>query len=242
MDNQTKIILALLAILAIFAVIFGLKVAGVIKPKEIQTNANVQNSFNNIEQTSEENSVANLERKIKSREINKKTSLSEFFINIALKLGKIVSSIWVVIIIQLLVIVIGIGEAKLYRKIDMPEWTATYKYIVTFLNVIVSFLNVKLKIISIIISIVNLFVLGHYFMATGMSKCWIAAPFTIVLAFFGTWGLIIGLIGVIAYIVAYIVSNIKLGKMLEKGTAFIVGLVVLPIIFRPILGYQSEGI
>lgn len=235
MDNQTKIILALLAILAIFAVIFGLKVTGVIKPKEIQTNANVQNSFNNIEQKSEENSVANLERKIKSREINKKTSLSEFFIKIA-------SSIWVVIIIQLLVIVIGIGEAKLYRKIDMPEWTATYKYIVTFLNVIVSLLNVKLKIISIIISIVDLFVLGYYFMATGMSKCWIAAPFTIVLAFFGTWGLIIGLIGVIAYIVAYIVSNIKLGKMLEKGTAFIVGLAVLPIIFRPILGYQSEGI
>ena len=37
-----------------------------------------------------------------------------------------------------------------------------------------------------------------------------------------------------------IVPSIKLAEIFNKGKGFIVGLVILPLIFQPILGYQKD--
>ncbi len=51
--------------------------------------------------------------------------------------------------------------------------------------------------------------------------------------------IIIALILNAVYLLAYAVANFKVGKEFDKGILFIIGLVVLPFIFKPILGYQK---
>ncbi len=49
----------------------------------------------------------------------------------------------------------------------------------------------------------------------------------------------IALILIAAYLLACAVANFKVGKEFDKGILFITGLIVLPFIFKPILGYQK---
>lgn len=53
---------------------------------------------------------------------------------------------------------------------------------------------------------------------------------------------VLSLVALIAWLVAYIKSSIKLGQLFNKSNSFIVGLVILPFIFQPILGYNKQEI
>lgn len=57
---------------------------------------------------------------------------------------------------------------------------------------------------------------------------------------FGSLIVLLGLGLIIAYLVAYAIANIRVGKGFGKRVPFLVGLIILPWIFMLILGYQEE--
>jgi hypothetical protein len=49
--------------------------------------------------------------------------------------------------------------------------------------------------------------------------------------------LIIGILLILSYVYAHVVSSIRLARKEDRGIGFTIGLILLPTIFKPILGY-----
>lgn len=140
---------------------------------------------------------------------------------------------------------LNIGICMLYKKLDIPDIIVKFNFIWPILNAISNFLpGVLQTILSIVSFILVIAGLWYYFKAVGMSGWWailpIGASLSLIFGIFGTVFLIITLVGFISFIIAYIISNIHLAKMFEKGTGFTIGLALLPFIFQPILGFQRD--
>lgn len=162
-------------------------------------------------------------------------------------------------------LVISVGTSKLYKKLNLSSsiviFTAIYPIIAMVSGLLPKALGNTVMFIS---AIIGLITLSQYFKAVGMSTLWPALPlFGGIFISFGAAGMItshmtraitgtagsgfhsllslLGTAGIIAFIVAYIISNIKLAKVFEKGRGFTVGLAILPFIFQPILGYEKEN-
>ena len=230
MDKQTKIIFCLLGLVLILAIVFGLKVTGIIKSTEnpkVETNVvETQDIKGNIN----ENKLANL------------ATIQGFIYGFAY--GHL---IFISIVISVISIITNIGIAKLYKKMDMPLWTSTLYYIYPFITILFNdIIKVNTNILNWILNILILWSFAYYFEQLGMSKYWpllpiVASVFGVLMAFLAMpmLGLTLSVGSYIAYIIAYIISNIKLGNTFGKSKAFIVGLAILPFIFRPILDYQK---
>ena len=236
MDEQTKTIFVLLAIIAICLVVFVLKITGVIKPEERKI----------IEETEQLEELY-----IYDYNDNYSSSFINFVVG---------TSIASSIISLAITIIICIGIGKLYRKLGMPDWCVYMQYIAPLLN-LTNLIPVIGGVLSLIIAILQIVTLAYFFGSVGMSKLWAVCPtIALIIIIFGMFQSFAGLMitndestggGVfmifvayallLAFLVAYIIANVKVGKMLNKGTGFIIGLAILPVIFQPILGYMKDS-
>jgi len=225
MDNQTKIIFVLLAVILVLVGVFVLKVTGIIKPAEKE--------IVNIIETSEE--VENDEIDILKKDI----SFTMTLYDIIAKYATII-----IISICILNIVLAIGMAKLFRKINMPDWAVTFQYVYPFINILLSFAGgVIVTIIEGIIALISLSCLCCFFGCLNMSKWWPASIILgmVFIAIGAITGfsilLILGIVLVLLYLYAHVISSIKLAKEFDKGIVFLVLLIIFPGIFQPVLGF-----
>lgn len=242
MDNQTKVIFGLIALVAILAGIFILKATGVIKP---------------LEKNIEKNETTKIEKNF-----NKKSNKYETKMNLKYSLNKFFFKhpTLVAIVFYIVVIVVSIGIGKLYKKLSMPEWTSIYQYLYPFIMLASTFLPGLLQtIVNVILNITEIYILSYYFESIGMSRYWpmgtiivfLMVQFGNVVSWFSNsfngsnivgekFWTIIGIIVIVAFIVAYIIANIRVADKLKKNNAFKVGMAILPFIFQPILGFMTE--
>lgn len=248
MDRQTKIIFVLLALILIATVFLILKITGVIKPVEIEP------IKNNINETSEDNSI-NTTNTTRNRTSYRTTYEDDFTTKLLVFMVLHATAIRIGIFI--LSVIINIGIAKLYRKLMMPEWCVFMQYITPLLSFTTS-IPIIGGILSLIIAILQIIILAYFFGSVGMSKLWAICPTVSIIVISigvvksaslfsrsstgaGSIYTIIGMLSLLAFAVAYIIANIRVGKRLDRGTAFIVGLAILPFVFQPILGYIGNN-
>ena len=229
MDNQTKVILGLLVLIAILIGIFTLKVTGVIKPSEKEPV-----KTEDIHEIQEAKETENF---IFSNEKNFIIKVLGFFTMYAIA---------ITIIMFIVNMVLAIGEAKLYRKISMPDWAISFQYVYPVINLILGFGNgIVVNIIKIVIALVSLSCLCEFFGCLGMSKWWpLSMAVGLILTIIGIFKLginiwiIIGIFLILAYLYAHVVTSIRLAKKFDKGILFTIMLILLPGIFQPVLGFE----
>lgn len=228
--GRINAIIVLLIIILILGIILTLKITGIIKPhrKQIETN-NVTNISSDAQL--ENNKI---EKKYKTI-IEEKERTSK------------------IITIATLLITIGlnIGICKLYSKLSLPSYIVTFNFVWPLLTIFNNMLPTEIQFIaSLIATILGIMTFWYYFKAVGMSGWWAILPFvSIIIASFGMSIMLlggsnfIGILGLgcfIAFIIAYILSNIRLANIFKKSIVFTIGLALLPFIFQPILGYQKN--
>lgn len=235
-EKGITVIAILLIIIAILGIIMAVKL---IQPKENINDNNELKSYNEL--VSEQKRKEQKEKREqweKEYKVMKTTSKTANVITSIISLG--------------ISIALGIGTAKLYEKLHLSKAIVTFTWMYPIIAVISEFLpGILESIIMFIAGIIGVISLGNYFKALGMSFAWAILPFvSLICIAFGITSMImsnisilalLGLAGIIAFIIAYIISNIKLAKVFERGIGFTVGLVLLPFIFQPILGYQKEN-
>lgn len=235
MDIQTKIIFVLLALVLILSIVFGLKISGVLRPEQKKLES-VTEGKNTIQINNDNEIKPNYEERI-----SYKYKLLEFFTIHLTTIG---------IISFVLNMVLAIGAARLYRRINMPDWTVTFQYIYPVINLIIGLgKGFIVGLIGFVIGVMSLASLCCFFDSLGMSKWWpltiiagiISSGIGIAQSFFTTsiW-LILGIVLLIMYGCAHVISSIKLSKRFHKGILYTILLILLPGIFQPILGYQKD--
>ena len=236
-EKGVTVIIILLVIIAILGVIMGIKL--LTPQEETIIDENNLESYNTL--------VA--EQKKEEQEKERKEILSE--IKIANVMYTFFENTYFKIISLAISIAFSIGTAKLYKKLHMSQNIVIFTGVYPIIEALSGFLpGILGTIVMFIASIIAVVAIGNYFKALEMKIIWAVMPLiSITMIAFGgalaTMGgtpllMIIGIAGIIAFIVAYIISNIKLGKLFDKGIGFTIGLVILPFIFQPILGYQKE--
>lgn len=219
MDNQTKIILGLLILIAILVGIFALKITGVIKPV----------------------------KKVELEETQEIEEVKESFI---IKLISFVMTYIIAITIVMFIInmILAIGEAKLYRKIGMPDWTISFEYIYPVTNLILGFVHGTVaNIISGVMGLLSILCLCKFLECLEVPKWWLLSLTAgLILAVIGIIKsginilLIMGIILILAYFYAHVIASIRLARKFDKGILFTVLLIILPGIFQPVLGFQDN--
>lgn len=228
MENQTKIILGLLAAILILAIILGLKVAGVIKPKEKEQTNKI--SEVNLE---DDEIVPNYERNI---------GFVEKIAKLLNTYGKAIA------VIQFIIgLVLSIGIAKLYDKLGMPSFTVIFQYAYPVINLVVGLgEGAIVNAIEFVISLIVLWCLGEFFGSLGMSKVWpLSLAFGIIVvtvgtSIFSTFIMLLGILLILMFVYAHVVSSIKLAKRNDKGILYTIGLILIPNVFKAILGFESK--
>jgi hypothetical protein len=225
MDNQTKVIFILLAIVLILSIIMGLKIAGVIKPSQ------------KPKKTVEEQNVIDE----KTDEIEIEESYNN---NLFLKILR-----FIIMHLNLIgfgiVIFTSIGSAKLYKKINMPDWAINFYYMYPIIALVMGFMPRIIEIIlSSFVGLTALSCICKFFGCLEMSEWWPLAGIAGTLLILLGLGkgvikifLIIGILLILSYVYAHVVSSIRLARKEDRGIGFTIGLILLPTIFKPILGY-----
>lgn len=227
-EKPNLALLILLGIILIAAFILILKVTGIIQPSDSkQENDTITDS-----------SYTYIDKAIEKYENSIKVITRQNILYSVISLA--------------IAIIISIGICKLYIKLELPKAIVVFTFIYPILAIVEVWLSgIVSLIVSIVFLILGIMSLYYYFKAVGMPRAWGAVPFiAIVAASFGISSIIVGtqeflliiaLILFVAWIIAYIISNVKLGKMFNKGVPFIIGLAILPFIFQPILGYSKNS-
>lgn len=232
MENQTKIILGLLSVILILAIIFGLKVTGIIKPsKKEPTNKISKNEIIDIKDKNE--FVTNYERNI---------SFKEKLVKILNVYGKTIS-----IILFIINIILSIGIAKLYDKLGMPSFAVVFQYAYPVINLVVGLgEGFIVNSIGFLISLIALWCSCEFFGSLGMSRAW---PLSVVLgiivvavgaSLLSTFIMLLGILLILMFVYAHIVSSINLAKRNNKGLLYTMGLILIPNLFKAILGFESN--
>lgn len=228
MDNQTKVIFTLLAIVLILAIIFGLKITGVIKPAE-----------KSKEIVKEQNVIDEKTNEVEISKIYNENFLNSI-LGFIIKYQKLIS-----FVIFAITVFTSIGLAKLYKKFSMPDWAINFNYMYPIIVLIMGFTQGIIRnILSLFVSLTALSCISKFFGCLEMSEWW---PLSMALGLIVTIiGLIrgginiisiIGILLILLYIYAHIISCIKLADETDRGIGFTIGLIILPSIFKPILGY-----
>lgn len=236
--KENIFMVVLLVIIIIAGAILALKITGIIKPSERKVVVEEEKEYKNDMDDFDFYDEDELER----RANNRKT------------LSTVLNIISIVI-----ALIISIGTSKLYRKLGLPNYIVVFTLIYPLLSITGNWTSGVLNIIiNLAFGILGILSMYYYFKALEMSGKWAILPFAAMIILpFGISGLMMaGLIGgmpiipsfitvisltmIIAWLVAYIKSNIKIGQMFNKTTPFIVGLCILPFVFQPILGYSDK--
>lgn len=252
MNKQNKAIKILLSIIILLIIILVLKMTNIIKPSEKR----IVNDFN---EPAESNVI--IEQRIDSKtdeeDMTKLLNFMAIFGNSF-------------ILVRILLIIMWIGEGKLYKKIGMPDWTTILAYIYPFVTIFSTYLPEMISnFLGAIVGIFMLIALCDYFKSVGMSRWWpvIAVVSLLILSY--SIALIISSnmsialispaggstsktptsailfsvlsgLGILMFIIQYAISNYRLAEEFGKGTGFKIGMVILPFVFRPILGFQRD--
>ena len=127
----------------------------------------------------------------------------------------------------------------------MPDWAINFNYMYPIIVLIMGFTGGIIRnILSLYIGLTALSCTSKFFGCLEMSEWWplsIALGLIVTIIGLGIGGinivLIIGILLILLYIYAHIISCIKLANETDKGMGFAIGLILLPLIFKPILGY-----
>lgn len=237
-------IVILLVIIIVAGIILSLKIFGVIKPSEKESTIN-----NDVYVAEEDN---NDRENVYSYDDYEDTEP-------IVKRGTVGGSIALNVILIIIVFVLSLGTSKLYRKLELPNYIVTFTLIYPLLSIIANWTNGWLKtIIEFIFAILGILSMYHYFKAVEMpgflSILLFAAGFILPIGisklftaslfggrpWLGALITVVGIVMILAWIIAYIISNKKLGEMFNKSLPFTVGLCILPFIFQPILGFSRD--
>ena len=236
-NGKINVIIVLLIVVVFLALILLLEVSGKIKiPKKDNSKVNTNEKVSSGIPTESFNSI-----------YMKKTNNNY----LRYKILKLFNNTFFIYIIA---IGLNIGICKLYQKLNLPSYVIIFTFIWPIFSIISRFLPYYLaSLLSDVDLIISLMALCYYFKAVGMSFFWGILPtissfllFGGILAMFLTIKnnviVMSSFIGFAVFIIAFVISNIKLGKMFQKSTLFIVGLALFPFIFQPILGYSNDSI
>lgn len=232
-NGKITIVVVLLIIIAFSAIILGLKITGVIKPSQ----TDVSNTSNTEIQDNQNTQLNQYKSNIKNDD-----SYEELLQTYTMR-----KNISIIIILAIYIVGIGlnVGICMLYKKLQVPDIIVKFNFIWPILNAISSFLPGFLQTILNFVSFIFVVAgLWYYFKSVGMSSWWgivpIVSALSSFLSIFGVVFLILPLAGFTSFVIAYIISNLHLAKMFDKSTGFTIGLVLLPLIFQPILGFQRD--
>ena len=169
MDNQNKTIIVLVAIIVILAIIFGLKVAGVIKPTENEEILNITENeevLNNVENEGN-NTIQYENMHLTDYESEDSNSFFETVI-----VDNLISFLVAFpIIINILIIINYIADGRIYSKLGMTDWMVKFTYCYPFINIFLGYVPAGLSnIIQIVLYLVLLVIFCAYFDAIGMRK------------------------------------------------------------------------
>ena len=251
MDNQTKTIIGLLALILILAIVFGLKVTGIIKPNEKSQVIEKQsiNKLENVVNEQETNSDKN-EFIIDYKENNTYNKRNKNFIYEILMWYNSFA-IKYKIIIFVITMILNIGIAIMYSKIGMPMWTI----ILQIASPILSLLNLHEYITLIIsifqlVSVITLFkLLDAFSIELGERKNILigaSAVIGIIILIVSKFNIIytaltmVSLFVVSLIVMFHIKMCLNLAENFNKGKGFKLGLILLPGVFQAILGYQRS--
>ena len=261
-NGKTSIVMVILVVMIIvLGVIFALKVINKSEEKELSVEE-LKQQYNEIqerEQAKKHEEVSkyldelNKEKGNNYKQIQKSMKRVRFF-----REHKIIISI----ISFGIGMVLCVGASKLYKKMGSPDYITKLMIIYPIVNLAISLIFgsipalSRLSVIQSIWSLVGLVVaigmLYYYYLDLDMSGAWaIAAPASILILVIGMglgdrispilYILVpVGIVGIIAAIVAHVKASLKIADMFSKGIIFKVGLILLPFIFQPILGFQRE--
>ncbi len=261
-NGKTSIVIVILVVMIIvLGVIFALKVMNKPEAKELSVEE-LQQQYNEIkerEQAQKQEEVSkylneiNKEKEKNNKKFEKSMERAMFFTKHKILISIISFGIGMVLCV---------GASKLYKKMGSPDYITKLMVIYPIVNLAISLIfgNIpalsRLSIIQSIWSLVGLTVaigiLYYYYQDLDMSGIWaIVAPasmFVIVIGMGFGQGIspilyilvIAGIVGIIASIVAHVKASLKLADMFSKGKIFKAGLILLPFIFQPILGFQRE--
>jgi len=223
MDKQMKLIVILLCIITIFGVIFALKVTGVIKKKE---------NLNIVQQEEYTNTTHIIEEKEDDEE---KLDFKLIFIIFMIR-----------IVVLAIVGVMAVGFYKAYLKLGIPEMWLKIAFIgVPILYYIGSlFIGAIAVVICCIIGAISLFIIHYnYFKCLDMNGSITFIAFVpAIISFLNIPFVIItiDLIVLVIMIIYGIIASIRFAKAFNKSSLFTLGMIFLPFIFVPILGYSKD--
>lgn len=122
---------------------------------------------------------------------------------------------FLIVLIVAIGILLAVANWKIFKKAGKPGWASLIPFYNVYVMSEISF--------------------GSAIYFIGMAITW-------VLSFIGNISGILFLtsIAIIAQLVLFIIYCVKLSKAFQKGGGFAVGLIFLPVIFFPILGFDSS--
>ena len=221
----------LLIIITIAGIILLLKITGILAPKENTTNINISNYISSVSNTG---GIALDDSKNTYYKSNSTYDTIRGWADSLLIWLKVLAGF--LIFMAIICIFIDIGIFMLYRKLQIPLWAILMLILSPIiLNFATSFLGVLALILEIVLITVGRY---FYFKAVGMSGNW--AFLILLIAISSVTIQILVLVFAVVYIIAYIISNIRIAQIFNRGLGFTVGLVFLPHVFQAILGYIKE--
>lgn len=260
MDKDTKIIFALLALMAMLTCVFVLKVAGIIKPvenKDIEIEENIiSESINDLEQEEhsfEDEPINNLEEDNQS---NDKYDFEEL-LNIQTDINRNFFTEWYFTLVMkyrlfifIITIILSIGISIMYKKIEMPVWTVILQLCLPFLNLInVSAIETIIYILRFISLILLYKKLDSLRIEMNLYKSVFISTILIILAIilinlnlnilYFLLAMLAALVVILA-IMFHIKMSSNLAETFNKNIGFKIGLIFLPTIFQAILGYEKN--
>jgi len=246
--GKSMIIIVLAIIIILSAIVLTLKMTGIIKPAPKTYNRN-NISTSQEDEVTEGKSKYDIDNEIKDDSISKISKNHNIIIIVGFFVG---------------FLVINIGICKLYNKLGMPKYILIFNLLWPILAIPINiflvpvivgvFINPSLLILIMFLLLVFIILevisLRYYFKGVGMSGNWGFLPIVSILSSQvgnlvaiidgGILSGLISLVGTTTFFIAYVISNIKLGQLFNKGSGFTLGLVLLPFIFQPILGYKKD--
>ena len=220
MDKQTKIIMGLLAGIIILAVIFTLKVTGVIKPTQ---------------NVSETNSI--------ETNINEKESIEQLqFVYVVKFIAIMTGTIVMLIGFYRAYAKLGIPPILLILTLFVfPMTMGLIKTTLVFAAFGIVSASISLIYIGLgIVLIVSIITVGKYFKCLNMNSLIAWLLIVPVLTVFSTSFVFLNWIVYIILLVYYVISIERFARCFGKGIGFAIGIFFLPMIFIPIIGYSNN--
>lgn len=250
MNKLNTTIIALVVAILLLATIFVLKVKGVMRSdSKVRQEITIQNNIEDTLNNNTENTLNNDEDTY-NKTAQDALSMVE---SSKLKLFRGFFTLRTVVTLGIILAVILFGYYKMYRKLGI-DGILTKTYIILSFGVILMIIAVpknytnsaRYVIIGLLIELIYLiswtYVNCNLYDKLKMDPKIAFAPITIrVLNFIPIIGPICAFPIAIMLLYYYIVKALRLSSTFDKGKLFAIGIIFLPLLFIPILGYSNDS-